>query len=109
MEIGSLFRQRRIKAYGTHPRNFFEFVADQEQAKDLKRVFVTMLIGTEGFELVNKKGEQVMEPLDVERAMNTMGWWSEKQIEAALRRKGGRSVVDRLHVWLNKKLKAQKE
>ena len=110
MNAGDILRLRNVRTYGADPRNYFEFTPDREKAKDLKRVFVCMLVGTEGFELVNRKGDQVMAPLNVERAMNKLGWWSEQQIEAALQRKNAKTnVIDRLRDWLNKQIEAQRK
>lgn len=107
MEPGEILRMRNIRVYGVDPRNYFEFTPDREKARDLKRVFVVMMLGTEGYEIVNRKGEKVMAQLDVELALNRMGWWSEQQIEKALPRT--KNVIDKLRSWLNKQLEAKRK
>jgi hypothetical protein len=75
MQPGHILRLRNVRVYGHDPRNWYEFRPDDEKTRSLKRVFVCVLLGTEGFELENKNGEQVMAPLNIERAMNQLGWF----------------------------------
>lgn len=96
MKDGDLVRVRNIRTYGADPRNYFEWRPDNEKARDLKRVFVCLVLGTEGYELVNRKGEQVMAPLDVHRALNRLGWWSEAQILESSGPKAGPKLIDKM-------------
>lgn len=105
MRPGDILRQRNIRVYGEDPRNYFEFVPDREKAKDLKRVFVMMLLGTEAFELLDSKGDQKMSPLNVDRSMNSLGWWHESQLREALGSTRGASVLKKVRDWSEKKLK----
>lgn len=96
MQIGDIVRVRNIRTYGAFPGNYFEWRPDNEKARDLKRVFVCLVLGTEGFELINKKGKQVMAALNVHRALNRLGWWNEEQIEKASGPKSGPRLVEKL-------------
>jgi len=96
MKNGDIIRVRNVRTYGSDPRNYFEWRPDNEKARDLKRVFVMLVLGTEGFELVNRKGERVMAPLDAELALNRLGWWSSDQIEKAAGKKSGPKLLDKM-------------
>jgi len=91
MKIGELLRQRNVRTYGTGDcRNWFEFSADKERKKSLKRVFVTLLLGTEMMDLTEA------EPLDPARQLNGLGWWGEDQLIAALGKKKAEALVHKM-------------
>lgn len=73
MKPGDILRQRKIRTYftGSETRGYVEYVADQERIKANQKVFVSLLLGMEplGYDA----------PLDEERVLNRMGWWSDKQ------------------------------
>lgn len=81
MKPGDVVRLRNVRSYHADPRNWLEFRPDNHKDRASKRVFVCVVLGTEGFELVNKKGEKVMEPLNVEQAMNDLGWYKREEPE----------------------------
>lgn len=83
MTPGDILRLRNMRVYNPDPRNYVEFTPDQERKASLKRVFVCLLLGTEGFEILDKTGKQVMEPLDAKKALNRLGWYSVDQLKAA--------------------------
>lgn len=93
MQLGNLFRQRRVKSYGDDGRSFIEVVADEEKTADLKKVFVTMLLGVEHQQICTKKGKPVMAPLDAKRALNDLGYWGEDQIIEALGESGLKRLI----------------
>lgn len=101
MEKGHILRLRTVRDYGLNSRNYFEFVPDRERARDLKRVFVAIYLGTEAFEIEDKHGNQKMARLNVEREMNRLGWWSEEQMKDALK-KSAPNTIERLRKWFNK-------
>lgn len=86
MRAGDILRQKTIKIYQQDPRNYSEISPGRDKA------FVSLLLGLEDFQLFNAQGEPVGTSLDVEAALNKLGWWSESQITNYLGRSGKRSM-----------------
>lgn len=107
MEPGDVIRQRNVRSYGVDPRNYVEFVPDK--AKDHKKMFVMLYLGTEHFQICDKKGNQVMAQLDVEQRLQYLGFWSEKFIEEALGPKAGPKAVQKLCALATKKVEETRE
>jgi hypothetical protein len=104
MEAGDILRLRRVKTYGFgDDRNSFEFSPDCERSRKFQQVFVVMLLGREMRKLVKAPGstEVEMAPLDVDRACNGLGLWSEAQLVELLGAKRAEEVIKALH---NKRL-----
>lgn len=90
MKIGDILRQRNFRTYGGDGRSYIEFSADKERKRSLKRVFVTLLLGTEMLDLSDT------EPLDPGQQLNGLGWWGEDQLIAALGREGAEALVGKM-------------
>lgn len=91
MNIGDILRQRLIRSYYPNPHNYYEIAPDM-MAGGSAAVYVTMLLGTEDMHLIASDGSELGVPLNIELAMNRLGWWSEHQIIDALGKTGNRTM-----------------
>lgn len=106
MNIGDILRQRLIRSYYPNPDNFYE-IAPDIMAGGTAAVYVTMLLGVEDMRLLTSDGKRLGVPLNVEQAMNHLGWWSEHQIIEALGKGGFRKMehireyaaANNTHAW----------
>ena len=90
-KVGDVLRLRNLRHYGADPRIQFDFVPDHEKKKELKKVFVCMLLGTEPLDMTTSEGES----LDLYNVLNRLGWWSEEQILAA-QPKAGKQLIQKM-------------
>lgn len=92
MEPGRVLRLRNIRCYTDDGRSYFEYVPDKERTRDLKRVFVCMLMGTEQFSMTDPPKQH----LDTTKVLNKLVFWGEDQLKAALPEKTFEHVMKKL-------------